>query len=192
MEGVLFREARWVAAGLAQVGLAHLGEIRLVPFSAGEEAGVGPLRGQGSFGKVLGLLESLGPGGKTSIGSALRLASAGRRGIAVVLSDLLQVGGWETSIRRVRGHRLVLVHWAAPEPGTGGRVLLRDRETGEVVERTLTQGARARYRGALERESRRLEETCRGQGAAYLGVSPGVGFDETVLEILRAIACDTP
>lgn len=188
MEGAAYREARRVAAGLAYVGLCHLGEVRVTPFSSARDPGVGPLRGPGSFQKILALLGPLRPEGTTRLAQPIRWSMVGRRGVAVILSDLLQDGEWESSIRRVRGHRLVLIHWEPEEPRPQGLTLLRDRETGEVLRRAVTDRSLARLQSLREAASRRIEEVCRGQGAAYLHPRAGAPFEEVVLEVLRKIA----
>jgi uncharacterized protein (DUF58 family) len=188
MEGPVFAEARRAAAGLAHVGLCHLGGVTVTPFASGRSPGVGPLKGEGSFGRVLSLLESLRAEGPTRLGPAFRWASGGRRGVAVVLSDFLEAGEWESSIQQVRGHRVVLLHFEAEIPGIQGAALLRDRESGEVIRRTLTEGVLEGHRRRRRDARRGIEEACRRRGAIYLRARPGVGFDEVVLEVLREIA----
>lgn len=192
MEGSVFLEARRVAAGLAYVGLCHLGEVSVLPFSSRWEAGVGPIRGAGAYPRVLDLLEPLRTEGIARLAPVLQKASESRRGIAVILSDLLEAEGWASAIRQKRGHRLILVHWEENQPDLDGDLILRDRETGEAVRRTLTPETRERHRLAWEAGSRKIREACRRGGAIYLHARPGIPFDEMVLSILKEVACATP
>ncbi|MCZ6690445.1 MAG: DUF58 domain-containing protein [Planctomycetota bacterium] len=188
MEGDVFRQARQIAAGLAYVGLAHLGEVIVIPFASEREAGLGPLRGRGSFRGVLDFLKPMRTGGATRLDPILRWAAGGRRGVWIVLSDLLENGNWTASIRRARGHTLVLLHCKAEAPDIQGAVLLRDRETGEVLRRTITTGDREKYRQEWEASSVRIKEASRRNGGIYLRARSGAPFDETVLEVLEEIA----
>lgn len=192
MRGAAFDGARRLAAALAHVGLCHLGPVHVAPFGESSRPMLGPLRGEGAFAGVLGFLGQVRAEGPTGIGGAIRRSDRGRRGVTVLISDLLSEEAWVPGLRRRRGHRWLIVHLEPPLPAVEGEAILRDRETGESIRRTITPGILESHRRVRESAAQMIQSAAGQRGAGYLRVAAGTPFDETAIAVLREIACDTP
>jgi len=108
----------------------------------------------------LSRLAPAAPEDGTSLSAAIRrLADMNlRRGLLVIISDFFDPQGLDAvrdALRAVR-HRVLFVQLTRPSdasPDLDGDVRLRDCETGEVTELTVTPDVRERYREAYARFS---------------------------------------
>jgi uncharacterized protein (DUF58 family) len=142
---------------LATISLSHHDRAALFPFADHMEVRVKSMAGSGSTMAFAEHLSRLSPtdGAQTNLASALRrLADMNlRRGLLVVISDFFDPGGLEgirDALRRVR-HRLLfvqLVRASDADPGLAGDLRLRDCESGDVAQVTVTPHVLARYREA--------------------------------------------
>jgi uncharacterized protein (DUF58 family) len=136
---------------------------------------------------LLSLLDRTVPGeGRApSLGAALRAVPAQRRGLVVVVSDLLGPDDWQQPLRRLsQRHDVVVVQVHDPRerdlPAVG---LLRvvDPETGRALDvPTGDRRLRARYADAAQQRHATLAEQVRTAGAAHLPL----GTDDDWLRVL--------
>ncbi|MEM9520982.1 MAG: DUF58 domain-containing protein [Actinomycetota bacterium] len=128
--------------------------------------------------------------GRTGLADALRRVGgpSRRRGLAVVVSDLLDPG-WEEPLKAVsRRHETLVVELVDPrelELPNVGVIELRDRETGTIREvDTRSRALRERYAAAgqnrLDEHARRVREA----GADHLVLRTS---DDWVLELARFV-----
>lgn len=101
---------------------------------------------------------------------------AQRRGLVVVISDLLDDGPWERELRSVAlRHQVVVVSVGDPrerELPAVGLLTLVDPETGERLEvQTSDRKVRERFAAAAAEQARRLDEVVRRAGARHLVLS---------------------
>lgn len=186
--------ARRVAVSLAYVALAGGDRVSLRVFRGGERARTfGPLRGRGD---LVRLVHFLGgdprAAGRTSLEGAVRafLAARPTPGVVIVLSDLLDPGGYEEPLRRLRysGYEPHLIHLIAPdeaEPPVGQDFELEDAETGEVVTVAFDRRAVLEYRKAFQSFQAGVEDFCRRHELGYVAARTDVPFEELVLTALR-------
>jgi uncharacterized protein (DUF58 family) len=117
-------------------------------------------------------------GGTTGLARALRHTRLGaqRRGLVVVISDLLDDGPWERELRSLGlRHQVVVVTVGDPrerELPPVGLLTLVDPETGERLEvQTSDRRVRARFAAAAAEQDRRHADIVRRAGARHLVLS---------------------
>jgi uncharacterized protein (DUF58 family) len=132
---------------------------------------------------VLQLLRRLGrrepaPEGTSSLGAALRRARlvARRRGLVVVVSDLLDEDDWPGQLRALAArHEVVVVHVGDPreqELPPVGLLTVVDPETGERHEvQTAGRRVRERFAAAVAEQRATAARAVRAAGAAHLELS---------------------
>jgi uncharacterized protein (DUF58 family) len=151
------------ALALATISLSHHDAIAIFPFAKTMQVTVRSLSGKASTmtcAEHLARLAPASPDDGTSLSGAIRrLADMNlRRGLLVIISDFFDPQGLEVvrdALRSVR-HRVLFVQLVRASDGTPdleGDVRLRDCETGELTELTITPHVRERYREAYTRFS---------------------------------------
>ena len=181
-----------VAAALGFVGLVNLERVGVAVLRGRVAEGWPPARGRNQVPGLLGFLAGVRAAGGTGLDAALMdyAMRAREPGLAVVISDLLDPGGWETGVRALLKHRfdVHLVHVLAPEemsPDLAGDLRLIDGETGEVRDLSVDGDALRGYRERLRQFLERVEGFCRGQEIGYHRVVTDTPPAEFVLGALR-------
>jgi hypothetical protein len=141
------------------------------------------------------MMEFLGrvqPTGGTSLNEGLAAYAMRTRepGIAVVISDLLDPGGYEQGLRAMLERRfdVHLVHLLAPEemnPSLAGDLRLTDSETGEVRDITVDAEALRDYRERLRQFLERAEAFCLAREIGYHRVVTDTSVEAFVIAQLR-------
>lgn len=181
-----------LAAALGFVGLASLERVGVGILRERLAEGWPPARGRGRIASLLDFLGKLRGGGTTDLGKALAgyAARARESGVAVLVSDLLDPGGYENGLRALLERRceVHVIHVLSPdelEPDLGGELRLVDRETGEIRPLSVSPATLRAYRERLRRFIERAESFCRGQGIAYHRARSDVAVEKLVLGPLR-------
>jgi uncharacterized protein (DUF58 family) len=187
------RYAKQVAAALGFVGLANMDRVTVE--GVGGPAPVrSPLyRGRPSLWRMVRFLDDLQPVqdadfNKAVRGAALRVSG---QGVAVVLSDFLDKGGYEEGLRflMARGVDVYCVQILADEevtPPFAGDLKLTDVEDGDEAEVTISAPLLARYQQTLAAFRGGLNAFCTRRGMQYLFTSNQVPFEKLVLGYLRS------
>jgi uncharacterized protein (DUF58 family) len=184
-----------VAAALAYVGLANLDRVALFPITETLGDGLPPARGKASILPMLRFLRGVQAGGRTSLAAAmgdfLRRHRGRRRGLVVLISDFYDAAGYREALDRLRYSRFetVVIQISAPEearPILRGDLTIRDIETGEERELTISAAALEEYRRRHTALLRGLEGFCRERAIPCFPVLSDVAFDEVVLRVFRA------
>ncbi|OWK46659.1 DUF58 domain-containing protein [Fimbriiglobus ruber] len=187
------RYARQVAAALGFVGLANMD--RVVVASVGSAAPVfSPIfRGRPSMWRMVKFLENIPAGEVGDFGRSLRTVSrrATGQGVAVVLSDFMDKGGYEDGLRYLSARNLDVyaIHVLAQEeidPPYTGDLKLTDVEDGDEAEVTISAPLLERYRNTLAAFRASVNGFCTRRGMAYLFTSNQVPFEKLVLGYLRS------
>ena len=159
------------AAGGAGTG------VRRLPARTGRQASLALLHvlqttrpGDGPGGQGRGIQ---GQGASLADGLAVLLRPPGRRGLVVVVSDLLAPPGWEVPLRQLgQHHDVVVVEVVDPrelELPAAGVLRLVDPETGRHLEvQTGDRRLRERYAAAAAARRAGHAETVRRAGAGHL------------------------
>ena len=184
-----------IGAALAYVGLANLDRVAVTPLGAEPTAPAGHVRGKGRIVPLLQQLEEVSATGTLPLSTAVRAFIAGRparrRGLVVVISDFYDAAGTHAALDLLRHHRMetAAIQVSAAEeiaPALRGDVRVRDIETGEVRDVTLSPRTLAEYaqrHGALLRG---LEGYCRERAIPCFTVVSDQAFESVVLRIFRA------
>ncbi|MCU1600307.1 MAG: uncharacterized protein JWO22_1016 [Frankiales bacterium] len=123
---------------------------------------------------VLGDLD-LGEGQAPSLDAGLEAIPRQRRGVVVIVSDLLGPTSWERPLRRLcQRHDVVVVQVFDPrerELPHVGMLRVVDPETGRVLDvPTGSKAVRTRYAAAAAARQSELEASVKGTGAGHLVV----------------------
>ena len=183
-----------LAAALGFVGLVNLERVGVGVLRNRLTEGWPPARGRNQFPKLADFVTGIQAGGATSLneglaGYALRAREAG---LAIVISDLLDPGGFETGMRALleRRFEVHVLHVLAPEelnPTLAGDLRLHDSETGEIREMTVDGEALRNYKQRLHEFLERAETFCHTREIGYRRVSTDVPAEEFVLAQLRGL-----
>jgi uncharacterized protein (DUF58 family) len=183
-----------VAAALGFVGLVNLERVGVGILRDRGAEGWPPARGRNQFAPLVDFLGGVRPAGPTHLDEALGAYALRARepGLAVLISDLLDPGGYETGIRALleRRFEVHVMHCLAPEeldPGLSGDLRLEDSETGEIRELTVDGEALRGYRERLTRFLEGAERFCRSREIGYRRVVTDVPVEEFVLSQLRGL-----
>jgi len=190
-----FPHAVRLAAALSHIALANMDRVSLVAASDDGVKMLTGLRGVGQTWPALDFLGKLAPSGAGGLARAFRNFFAAPRpvGLAIVVSDFLDSGGFEPplDVLRSRGQDVVLIHVSAR--GTGlegmsGEQVLVDSETGEEVTVRLTPAALEDYRRECDRWTGLLQAYCRRQRWSYVEADTARSVESLVLSSLRSQA----
>ncbi|MCL2325334.1 MAG: DUF58 domain-containing protein [Proteobacteria bacterium] len=191
--GAKLRYAQRMAAALAYIGLCNMDRVSLFAYSDKIVGRLLPLSGRGQIFKVFHFLEGLESGGGTSFEEAFRRFSdsSRRRGLAVVLSDFYNPGGFENALNFLHYQQFetYAVHIEDPAErniSARGDVSLVDAETGEALTLTMTPGILTQYARAYDAQCRQIESYCVKRHMLYFRTPVDLPFDEIVLKIFRA------
>lgn len=183
-----------LAAALGFIGLVNLERVGVGILREQVAEGWAPVRGRNQFLPLASFLSSVHPDGGTTLNAGLvNYAARGREpGIAVVLSDFLDPGGYEMGLRALLERRfdIHVIHVLDPSemnPDFGGDLRLVDSETGEVRELTIDGDALRTYRDRLHRFLEGLEGFCRAQEIGYHRVVTDAPAESVVLSHLRGL-----
>lgn len=186
------RYAKQVAAALGFVGLVNLDRVA-VEAVGGAPARSPVYRGRPSLWRLVMFLDDLPPAGAGDFSASLRSFSlrATGRGVAVVLSDFLDKGGYEEGFRYLLARNLDVyaVQILAQEeidPTLVGDLKLTDVEDGDEAEVTISAPLLKRYQETLNAFRAGLAGFCSRRGMAYLFTSNQVPFERLVLNYLRS------
>ncbi len=181
-----------IAAALGYIGLVSLDRVGAVAFDAHAHRVLTPHRGRGQVFQLFEFLGSLRGGGVSDLRTTLReyVLLTKRRGLLILISDLLFPGGYEEGLKLARSHRFepFVIHVLSDDelvPAVAGEVRLVDAETRVPVEVSIdgpTLDAYARTRDAYLAD---LEAFCLRHQIDYLRTTTSIPYDDFILRYLR-------
>jgi uncharacterized protein (DUF58 family) len=187
------RYALQVAAALGFVGLSNLDRVAVTTIGGDVSLRSPVYRGRPSLWRFLKFLEGIEPTEAGEFSKSLRSFSqrVAGRGVAVVLSDFLDKGGYADGLRFLAARNLdtYAIQVLSPEevdPPFTGDLKLTDVEDGDEAELTISAPLLKRYRETLAAFRAGLNSYCNKRGLAYLFTTTQVPFEKLVLGYLRA------
>jgi uncharacterized protein (DUF58 family) len=178
-----------VAAALGYIGLAHLDRVEVLPIPGGEPRVYG---GKQQAPGMFNYLETVTTGGNTDLLGSIQhiISTSRRRGIAILISDLLDPSGWQPAVDLLlaRRHRVFLVHIVAPteeSPELDGAVRLVDRENGKKLDVRVDKRLLEVYRKSFKTFCRRVERYAMSKEIGHAQLRTDLPFDEAILSLLR-------
>jgi uncharacterized protein (DUF58 family) len=184
--------AKQVAAALGFIGLINMDRVVIEAFNERLTQRMPPLRGRRSLWRLLDFLTRVEPAGPSDLRQALRSFSlqCSGKGIVVLLSDLMDKGGYEDALRYLVARQLdiyviQILSQEEIEPEIVGDLKLVDIEDDDVAEITVSGPLLKRYKQNLAAYQASLHEFCNRRGISFLFTTNQVPFDRLVLTYLR-------
>ena len=181
-----------LAAALGFVGLVNHERVGVGALRGRLAEGWAPARGRTQAIPLMDFLGRLRSGGATSLNESLATYALRAReaGLAVLVSDLLDPGGYERGLKALLERRfdVHVIHLLAAEemsPTFGGDLRLLDLETGEERDLTLDGDALRGYRQRLHDFLERAEGFCRANEISYHRVVTDTPVEEFMLRQLK-------
>jgi len=150
------------------------------------------VRGRQSSMQFFRNLEALTAGGAANFNDALRRGAleARRAGLAVVLSDFLDPGGYEAGLGALvgRGFHVDAVQVLASDelaPTTFGDLKLVDAESGSTQEVSFGRFRQAAYQKTVQGYVQRLREYCSSRGISFFMAASDTPVEDLLLKRLR-------
>jgi uncharacterized protein (DUF58 family) len=183
-----------LAGALGFVGLVGLERVGVGVVRERMAEGFNPARGRSQAIPLLDFLGRLRPGGTTSPneGLAAYALRAREAGLAVLISDLMDPGGYERGLKALLERRfdVHVIHVLAADemnPAFGGDLRLLDAETDELRDLTLDGEALRGYHERLRAFLDRAEQFCRGNEITYHQVVTETPVEEFMLRQLKGL-----
>jgi uncharacterized protein (DUF58 family) len=184
--------AKQIAAALGFIGLVNMDRVVIEAFNDRLTQSMPAARGRRSLWRMMDFLQKIEPAGPSDLRQALKtftLKCSGK-GIVVLLSDLMDKGGYEDALRYLVTRQLdiyviQILSQEEIEPEVVGDLRLVDIEDDDVAEITVSAPLLKRYKLNLAAYRAALHEFCTRRGISYLFTSNQVPFDRLVLTYLR-------
>jgi uncharacterized protein (DUF58 family) len=156
--------------------------------------GFTPARGRSQVLPLTDFLTRLRAGGATSLNDGLSTYALRSReaGLAVLISDLMDPGGYERGLkalleRRFDVHVIQVLSADEMNPAFGGDLRLADAETDELRDLTLDGEALRGYHQRLREFLERAEQFCRNNEISYHRVVTETPVEEFMLRQLKGL-----
>jgi len=185
-----------LAAALAYIALNNNDPVRVALLEAHAEPAESPLlRHRGRYLRLKPMLAAASPGGATALRDGVRryLERHRERGAAFVISDfLVPPVDYEAALVQMqsRGLEVEAIHVVGRGERDierfGGRLLLRDVESGKVREIALSASERRRYAEAFVARTEALRAFCHRAGIGHALVDAGETIEHCLTKILAA------
>jgi uncharacterized protein (DUF58 family) len=183
-----------LAGALGFIGLVGLERVGVGVVRDRMAEGFNPARGRSQAIPLMDFLGRLRPGGATSLNDGLAAYALRSReaGLAVLVSDLMDPGGYERGLKALLERRfdVHVVHVLAADemnPSFGGDLRLLDAETDEQRDLTLDAEALRGYHERLRVFLDRAEQFCRSNEIAYHRVVTETPVEEFMLRQLKGL-----
>jgi uncharacterized protein (DUF58 family) len=204
-----FDFARQIAAAVGYVALCGFDRVTVHVFpgldagaanadaaawsaEAAARGGLRAVRGRKSALEFFQNLSGVTARGAGDLNEGLRRGALASRqtGVAVVLSDFLDPGGYEVGLNALvgRGFHVNAIQILAPEelaPGAYGDLRLVDCETGGTQEVTFGKYRLKAYQQTVRNFCQRLREFCQSRGMSFFSVSSDTPLEQLLLKQLR-------
>lgn len=184
--------AKRIAAALGYIGLVNGDKVGVAGMSNGRLNVFSPTRGRARTWALLQFLSSLEGDGHTNLAAACKqfAISQRQRGIVILLSDLLDPGGFEDALKWFlhRNHEVYVIQLLSDEeinPTISGHLELVDSETGERTEVTISRPLIKKYKEMVDGFCTSARDWCNSHGMVHTVTSTKIDFDQLILNYLR-------
>jgi len=182
-----------VAAAVGYIGLMTMDRVGAGLFATHPHEVLPPHRGRRQVLRLFEFLASAQPTGETSdLAATLQqyVHSTNRRGLLILISDLLFPGGYEEGLAFARYHRFepFVIHVLSDDevvPIVRGEVRLLDVESGAPVEVSIDGPALEAYARARDGYFAEIETFCLRHQIDYLRTTTSIPYEDLLLRYLR-------
>ncbi len=186
--------AKQIAAAVGYIALANSEHVSTYMFSERLVAASRPAYGRAQFARFQKVLTGIETGGTTDFATCLKQLATyqPQAGVAVILSDFLDPGGYADGIKALlgRGFALTLIHLQCPEeinPPPPGEWQLVDAETGVTKEITVNEETIEYYRNRQNDFCTNLHRFCVQRGIGYTRITTDTAMETLILQQLQQI-----
>jgi uncharacterized protein (DUF58 family) len=184
--------AKQLAAALGFIGLARGDRVRIETLGQSPNRPAPVLRGRRSLWRMLEYLEGIHPGERVSLAEGCKnfcLRNSGK-GIVVLVSDLMDKGGYEAGLRYCLAQEMdiYVIHVLSAEemePELQGDLELIDCEDGDKAEITVSGPLIKRYKQTLSSFIGSAREFCNRRGILYVLARNEQPVDRLITGYLR-------
>jgi uncharacterized protein (DUF58 family) len=183
--------AKKVAAALGYIGLANLDRVGVTSFTDSLGEPQSPQRGRQVYQSILKYLLALKPEGRTDFNACVSeyAATCKHPGIAIILSDLLDMKGFEKGLEALQYRKfdITLIQVLDREelfPSSSGYLLLNEVETHETKKITLDGTLLKLYREKMDAFLEKIRDYCLGNGTDYYLSDTSIPFEDFLLDYL--------
>ncbi len=184
--------ARQLAAALGYIGLIRSDRVKIVPICAEVAQPSGVVRGRASLWRLMQQLRTWQPGPAISLEQSLRsfVLRNTSRGVVVVLSDLMDRGGYESALKYLVARDfdifvIQILARAEVDPDVAGDVRLVDCEDGKVTDVSVSAWLMDRYKQSLAQFIRKAGEYCGRRGISYFMTTTDRPIEQMIGGYLR-------
>ncbi len=181
-----------LAAAVGYIGLVNLDRVGAVAFDAGPRRVLAPHRGRGQVFRLFEFLSSVRGGGLSDLRVTMQeyVHLTKRRGLLILISDLLFPAGYAEGLKLARFHRFepFVIHVLSDDellPVVTGDVTLVDVESRTPVEVSVDGPTLEAYARARDAYLAEVEAFCLRHQIDYLRTTTSIPYDELVLRYLR-------
>lgn len=183
--------AKQVGAALGYIGMCRGDRVRVAALGPpGARAPV--LRGRSSLWQMLAYLDGLDSGHNVSLHDGVRdFALRAGTGVVVLITDLMDKGGFESALRMLVGRRMdvVVVQLMSAEelePPLRGDLRLIDAEDDDFAEITLNDDALRKYRHTVSSFIAEVRQFCSRRRIVYLLARNDTPVEQLVTNYMRS------
>lgn len=191
-EPTKLRYAKQLAAALGFIGLARGDRVKIETLGQSATGPAPVLRGRRSLWRMLEYLEGIEPGEMIPLNEGCKnfcLRNSGK-GIVVLISDLMDKGGYEAGLRYFLAQEMdiYVIHVLSAEemePELQGDLELIDCEDGDKAEITVSGPLMKRYKQTLAAFLGSAREFCNRRGILYVLARNEQPVDQLITGYLR-------
>ncbi len=181
-----------LAAAIGYIGLVNLDRVGAVLFAERPQRVLPPHRGRGQIFHLFEFLASAQGGGTSDLQVTMKdyVHLTKRRGLLILVSDLLFPRGYEEGLKLARFHRfdLFVLHVLSDDelaPAVRGEVRLLDAESRTAVEVSVDGPTLDAYARARDAYFAAIEAFCLRHQIDYLRTTTSIPYDDLLLRYLR-------
>lgn len=188
--GEKFLQAKALAASFLYLAIHGGDRAMLYPFRQGLVSQEEGFSQKNQFLQAVKSLSALEAEQQADLLRAVRQSGNLRRGVSVVITDLMAVEKTEEALKLLleKKQQVLLLQVLSREelvPKAEGAVRLLDAETGEAIDLELNAAVLAEYEKALQKQAAYWQEFCKRHGAFYLRVAEDMPLLAAVYETMK-------
>jgi len=184
--------AKRVTAAMGYIGLCNYDRVNLYAYNERIVGQISGLRSRRMMPRVVGFLEDAVVEGKSHFSAAAKHFAMrhNQKGIVLVISDLLDKGGFQDGMRYLLGRQMdiYVLQILSPQevdPPLTGDLKLVDCEDEDVAEITVSKPLLDKYKANLQAYCQSIRDYCTQRGANYLLATSDHPFETLLLTYLR-------
>ena len=184
--------AKQLAGALGFVGLIRTDRVRVETLGQRVHERAPVLRGRHNVWRMMQQIEAIEPGEQVSLAEGVKnfCSRNSGRGVVVLISDLMDKGGYETALKYFVAHQvdcfvIQVLSQEELDPDVTGDLKLVDCEDKDEAEITVSAPLLNRYKQTLNSFTSGAQEFCSRRGMHYLLADNQLPVEELVAQQLR-------